>query len=164
MIMKHILYFLIAALPLVAVTACNDDDDDLPDVSFTVDFSGASRVGDTIYVAQGDTLSIDAVRVTNNESSKPAIITYVAYFWDYLRVGATADAADNFAFDIYIDPATPTGRHLLELYAPVYAVDKSPAFALLAYDVKVVASADDIPSGGTSTLTATPRLSTTDRK
>lgn len=162
--MKRILYFLIATLPLVAVTACHDDDDDLPDVSFTVDFSGASRVADTIYVALGDTLSIDAVRVTNNESSKPAIITYVAYYWDYRRVGATADAADDFAFDIYIDSITPLGRHVLELYAPVYAVDKSPAFALLAYDVKVVATADDIPTGGTATLTATPHLTTTDRK
>lgn len=161
--MKRLLYLFIFALPLLGFTSCSDDDDN-PDVNFIIDISGATYVDGTIYVVQGETFNIDAVKVINNEPGKAALLTYVEYFWDYQRLGTTANAADNFAFEIFVSEDTPLGGHLLELYAPVYAVDKSPANALLAYDVEVVASADDLPEGGVTSFTAIPRLKDTDSK
>ena len=48
---------------------------------------------------------------------------------------------------------TALGAHRLQIYAPVFAVDKDLAFALLSYTVNVVESVEDIPAGGATSLT-----------
>ncbi len=40
----------------------------------------------------------------------------------------------------------PVGNHLLQIECPVFAVDYSAAVAVLTYKVKIVESADEIPS------------------
>ncbi|MCM1033180.1 MAG: hypothetical protein NC405_05425 [Odoribacter sp.] len=157
--MKRLFYLFIFALPLIGFTAC-DDDNDLPDVDFIIDISDASYVDGTIYVVAGETFTIDGIKVVNNEKGKEALITYAEYFWDYQRLGVSA--SDPFAFEIYVSPETPLGEHLLEIYSPVYAVDKTPAFAMQAFNVQVVASASDIPAGGVTSFTAEPSLRDTD--
>lgn len=156
--MKKLFYLFLLALPLVGFTSCSDDDD-LPDVDFIVDISGATFADNTIYCVQGETFTIESVDVVNNDKGKNALITYVEYFWDYQRLGVSA--VDPFTFEITVDPETPLGDHRLEIYAPVYAEDKTPAFAVVAYNVVVVESQDDIPAGVTS-FTVNPVLRTTD--
>lgn len=157
--MKRLFYLFIFALPLLGFTSCSDDDD-LPDVDFIVDISGASYVDNTIYCVAGETFTIEGVKVVNNEKGKEALITYAEYFWDYQRLGVSAQ--EPFAFEIYVDPETPIGEHLLEIYTPVYAVDKTPAFAMMTFNVQVVESAADIPAGGVTSFTAEPSLRDTD--
>lgn len=158
--MKRLFYLFIFALPLLAFTSCDDDGNDLPDVNFIVDISGGSYIDGTIYVVRGEQLTIDKIAVVNNEPNKEALITYAEYFWDYRRLGL--NAIDPFGFSIEVTEDTPLGEHLLEIYMPVYAVDKTPAFAMLAYDIQVVETADEIPDGGTTSFTAEPKLRETD--
>lgn len=157
--MKRLFYLFICALPLLGFTACNDDDD-LPDVNFIVDVTNGTFVDNTIYCVAGDTLYIDAVKVVNNEKGKEALITYTEYFWDYVRLGVSV--SEPFGFAIYVPEDASVGEHLLEIYAPVYAVDKTPAFALLSYNVQVVGSKSDIPTSGVESFTTNPALRVTD--
>ena len=147
MIMKKFYYFLLLALPL-AFVAC-DDDDDLPDVDFSIDISGAVNVNNALYVVRGDAFKIDGIQVINNDKDKSAIITSADYFWDYYHIGVNFESP--YGFEIQTTEDTRLGEHLLEIECPVYAVDKSPAYALVAYRVYVVESADDIPSGTQTT-------------
>ena len=57
--MKKVFYLLLF-LPLFMVS-CDDNDDDFPKVKMSVEISGAKVVDRTIYVVQGDTLSIDSI-------------------------------------------------------------------------------------------------------
>ena len=145
---KKILLALAVAVPAVAFTSCNDDDD-LPNVDFNVAVSGGTVVDGTIYTVAGDTLSIDGIKVVNNEN-KNAIITYASYYWDYRFIGT--NPVEPFGYEIYISNETEPGKHLLEIYTPVYAVDKEPAFAVLAYPVVVVENATELPDNGVSTI------------
>ena len=149
---KKILLALAVALPAVAFTSCNDDKD-LPDVNFDVAVSGGTVVDGTIYTVAGDTLTIDGIKVVNNEN-KNAIITYANYYWDYRYIGQ--NPVEPFGFEIYISNETELGEHLLEIYAPVFAVDKEPAFAVLAYPVVVVEDASQLPDNGVATLKTSP--------
>ncbi len=153
--MKRFLYLMIFALPLLAFTSCNDDDD-LPDVDFIVDISGATYVDGTIYCVQGQPFTIDAINVVNNEKGKEALITYAEYFWDYMRLGTSG--TPPFAFEIYVSEEAELGNHLLEIYAPVYAVDKSPAFSMMAFNVVVVATTDELPDNGVTSFTFAPQI------
>ncbi|MDE6301162.1 MAG: hypothetical protein K2M19_05560 [Muribaculaceae bacterium] len=149
---KKFLLALTVALPAVAFTSCSDDDD-LPDVNFDVAVSGGTVVDGTIYTVAGETLKIDGIKVINNEN-KNAIITYANYYWDYRFIGQ--NPVEPYGFEIYISEETEPGEHLLEIYTPVYAVDKEPAFAVLAYPVMVVEDASQLPDNGVSTLKTTP--------
>lgn len=156
--MKKVFFYtlLLAALPLIGFTSCSDDDD-LPDVDFTVEISDAVKIDGTIYVVQGETLTINSIEVKNNESNKSAIITAATYFWDGYRLGTVA--VPPFGFEFVTDESTPLGRHEIAIDCPVYAVDKSPAVASLFYPVEVVADASDIPSGpGETTFVANKRM------
>lgn len=143
--MKRLFKFL-AILPLLAFgfTSCNDDND-LPNVDITLNISGAESVDGTIYLVQGDTLYIDAIDVTNNEPGKAAFISSATYYWDYVNLGTAV--VPPYSFAIATNENTPVGRHLLQVEAPVAAVDKELGIAVLTYVVEVVESADDIPAG-----------------
>lgn len=146
--MKKLYYFLLLALPMLFVASC-DDDNNLPDVDVSVEISGGVRVDGAIYVVAGDTLSIDAIKVTNKEEGKSAIITEAVYSWDYGPVlisvnppyGASFETGENLV-----------GSHLLQIQCPLFAVDKSPAMMYMAYKVVVVKDAQDIPSGPAETV------------
>lgn len=153
---KKFLLALTVAVPALGFTACSDDDD-LPDVDFNVSVSGATVVDGKIYAVAGETLTIDGIKVINNES-KNAIITYANYYWDYRFIGQSV--VEPYGFEIYISNETAPGEHLLEIYTPVYAVDKEPAFAVLAYPVVVVEDESELPDNGVATLSTTPTFTT----
>ncbi|MDE6496694.1 MAG: hypothetical protein K2L30_10710 [Duncaniella sp.] len=158
--MKKFLYLLIALPALLLVSSCSDDDNDLPNVSFQISYSGAVDVDDVLYVVQGDTLAIDAINVTPAEGTKPASLGATTYFWDYAPVASTITVPFSMDFDT---EAVPVGRHLLQIRTSVFQVDKSVAFAEFAYKIMVVESADDIPAGsdvGAGVLTPEAKLRT----
>lgn len=154
---------MLLALPLAfAVTSCSDDDD-LPNVTMSIDISNAQRIDNVIYVVQGDTLDINSINVVNNDSGKAAAITAATYYWDYQRLGVSM--LPPYGFSIVTTaptgdlPGTPLGKHLLEIECPLLAVDKEVATAVMVYTVQVVASAADIPAGpAQNTFTANPAV------
>lgn len=152
--MKKLFFFLLAALPLM-FTACSDDDD-LPDVDFTIAVDGGVYADGAFYVVQGETFTIKSITVTNKESGKSAMITSATYYWDGYYLGASLQSP--YGFEIEITESTPVGHHTLEIVSPLLAEGKSIANALIVYDIQVVATADDIPTGGTATVTATPAV------
>lgn len=158
--MKRLIYLLTFALPLFFLTACDDDGSDLPDVNFVVDVSGAVYSDGQLYVVAGETLTVNSIEVVNNEQGNKAIISYADYYWDYVRIAQSV--VPPFGVEIIINPDTRIGKHVFEIYAPVFANDKSPAFSLLAYTVNVVAAPEDLPSDGVTSFTATPTIKESD--
>ncbi|MDE5556059.1 MAG: hypothetical protein K2J10_12880 [Muribaculaceae bacterium] len=153
--MKKLYYFLLLALPVMMFASC-DDDNSLPSVDVSIQLDGGVSVNDIIYVVQGDTLSVESINVVNKEHGKNAIITSATYSWDYAFVGVSVTPPYGAEF---ITENMPIGQHLLQIECPVYAVDKSPAMMYMAYKVKIVESADDIPSGDQVTqFTTTPGI------
>lgn len=157
--MKKFVYLLLCALPLFAATSC-DDDNDLPDVDINIQISDAVFADGRIYAVAGTDFEIDGISVVNNEHGKSAIIPYANYYFDYQYIGQSV--IEPYGYNIYLSEDIPAGNHLLEITMPVYAVDKSPAFAALAYEVVVVESADDLPQTGTTATISHPSLSDTD--
>ncbi|MDE6310641.1 MAG: hypothetical protein K2L96_02335 [Muribaculaceae bacterium] len=159
--MKKTLLAGLASLALIlGFSSCNDDND-LPDVSLQVEFNDATIVDGTVYVVQGETFEVESVTPVNNESNKAVELGGVTYYWDYQLLGASN--IKPFALEITVTPETKVGRHVLELYCPVYAVDKAPANAMISYPVEVVASADDLPTNGNTSVSTTPQVSKTDK-
>lgn len=144
--MKRLLFALCLMLPLV-FTAC-DDDDDLPNVNFDVEFSNAVQDGGVVYVVRGQTLTIDGITVTNNESGKGAMITAASYFWDSYPLGTSVIAP--YGFNINTTEQTPLGRHDLTIECPLYAEDKASSMVMIMFDVCVVADEADLPDVSTT--------------
>ncbi len=158
--MKRLLSILAIVLPVLAFTACDDDHSDLPDVDFIVDISDAVYHDGQIYVVAGETLKVTSIQVVNNVKGQNALIPYADYYWDYVRIGQSV--VPPYGADIYISPDMKEAKHLLEIYAPVYAEDKSPAFSILQYTVNVVGSDADLPGDGASSFTAHPGIKESD--
>mgnify|MGYP007103219185 CR=1 FL=1 len=155
--MKKLFYLLIlAVLPAALLSSCSDDDD-LPQVDFTLSIEGGSYADGVIYVVQGQNLTIESITVTNMESNKGAMITSASYYWDGYYLGAAIQPP--YGFEIETTDQTPIGRHTLEIVSPLYAVDKELATSVLVYTVQVVASEDEIPNEGTNVFTGTPTVS-----
>ncbi len=144
-----------AALPL-ALASCQDDND-LPDVDFTLAVDGAVNADGMLYVVRGETLAIKSITVTNKESGKAAMISSASYYWDGYYLGVSVQPP--YGFEIETTDGTVPGRHTLEIVSPLFAVDKTLATAVLVYDVKVVPTAEDIPAGGSAIFTVTPSVS-----
>lgn len=154
--MKKIIYLLMLAVLPIALTACHDDDD-LPQVDFTLTIEGGAYSNGTLYVVQGENLTISGITVTNVESGKGAMISSASYYWDGYYLGAAIQPP--YGFEIETTDLTPLGGHTLEIVSPLYAVDKSLATAVLVYTVEVVESAADFPEGSTTAFTGTPTVS-----
>ncbi len=157
---KTLLAGLMTFALILGFSSCKDDND-LPDVSIQVEFKDATIVDGTIYVVQGETFEVESVTPVNNESNKAVELGGVTYYWDYQAVGATN--IKPFSMELTVTPETPVGRHILELFCPVYAVDKAPANAMISYTVEVVASADDLPVSGDTSVSTIPQVSKTDK-
>lgn len=139
--MKRLIYFLLA-LPLLVFTACSNDDE-LPDVSFDITFSGATNVDGVFYIVNGDEFSIDGISVKPN-SGGDAAIGAVTYGWNFMEIGSSITPP----FSMIIDTEDlGVSDNVLQIEASVLQVDKAIAIAYFKYPVKIVASAADIPSG-----------------
>lgn len=141
--MKKFFYLLLLLIPL-GLTSCHDDDDDLPNVKFDVTFEDATVDNGIVYVVQGESFSVEGIKVINNEAGKSALITSATYFWDAFPLGTSV--VDPFGFEIETSPTTPLGDHSLQISCPVFAVDKETATALVSFTVRVVADQADIPT------------------
>lgn len=157
--MKKHLLSLLAALPLVFTFGACSDDNDIPDVDFDFAFENAVVSDGTVYVVQGDEFEITSITVTNNEEGKGCGISSASYYWDYEFIGAAVEPPYGFKF--IVSEETPVGDHSLEVRCPVFAVDKTLANALIAFDVKVVATPEDLPADNAPTMHVDPQISAT---
>ena len=115
--MKKYFYYLLFLLPLTFVAvACDDDDNDIPNVGIQATISGGVFEGDEIYVAQGDELVIDALTLINN-TDKEGALGAVSYYWDHYLIGTNLTQP----FELKLETADqPVGRHLLQAQMPIY--------------------------------------------
>ncbi len=157
--MKRFLYLLLA-LPLMGLMAsCSDDEKDLPDVTFSMDYSGATLVDGVLTIPQGNDLVINALSVTPAEGTKKATLGRVTYFID--------------AFPIYetiVDPYSVTistqnlevGRHVLQIRAGIFQVDKEAAFGVFSYPLEITEPVPDDTPGDNPGGTVTPDVTITE--
>ena len=146
--MKKYFYYLLFLLPLTFVAvACDDDDNDIPNVGIQATISGGVFEGDEIYVAQGDELVIDALTLTNN-TDKEGALGAVSYYWDHYLIGTNLTQP----FELKLETADqPVGRHLLQAQMPIYVVDYPICWGYIQYYVNIVEAPDDLPDSGGET-------------
>ena len=94
--MNKILSMMLFALPLLALTACHDEDD-LPDVDFNFTIENATRADGYLYIVQGETMEITSIEVVNKDSGKPAIITAANFYWDYYYIGSAIEPRRRYS-------------------------------------------------------------------
>lgn len=153
--MKQFIYLLLLLVPTFTLVSCSDDDD-LPNVRFDIAFANAVEHNGNVYVVKGDTAEVKSITVTNNEAGKAAFITDAIYYWDGYYIGSSF--RDPFSFEFATTDKTPVGKHILDITCALFAVDKSPATAVVRYPVYIVASADDIPDQATPTAKVNPSV------
>ncbi len=144
--MKKILFSLLMALPVIFLASC-DNDDDLPDVAFNIEYSGGTISDNQLYVVQGDTLRVDSVWVTPQNNSKNAAILSVNYRLDGWLIASVP--FQPFKCTIPTASLEP-GTYVLGIQAPVIQVDKTPATAFTSRTVTIVTDASQIPATGRS--------------
>lgn len=156
--MKKFLSLLPALLVMFFMSSCSDDDNSrLPDVTISLEYSGASEQNGTIIVEQGQTLSIDGLYVTPAEGSKNATLGMTTYYWDYIPVTSTAIAPFEATFST---EGVELGHHVLQVRTSIYQVDKDMAWGVFSYDVEVVAPSLSNPEPDGGTLTPRTRITT----
>lgn len=152
--MKKVFYLLL--ILSLFIVSCEDHDDDFPRVKISVGISGAKVIDRTIYVVQGDTLSIDSIGIEAVDHNKEVVIAATSYYWDRIYVGTSTLPPFEFSVDTGL---LVTGRHLLQMRSSLLAVDYSPVVATLTYPVKIVEDEADIPSGDVeTTMILTPEI------
>lgn len=161
--MKLFLYLLLA-LPLLGIFAasCSDDDKDLPNVTLSMEYSGATYADGVFTVEQGDTLSIDALKVIPAEGTKEATLGPVTYYLDNLLLGTTP--VEPFAIAIPTDNL-PVGKYVLQASANIFQVGKSVGFGVFAYKINVIENQNtgDDDSGNNSGV-VTPETKITEHE
>lgn len=161
--MKKIIHLLMAALPLLGMTACSDDDKDLPAVDINIEYAGAKKIDGTIYAVAGEPFEITSVSCTPLRQSKKAAITAVTYGLDGWVLGATNLSPFNISIDT--SELTP-GKHVMSMSMIIAEVDCEIATGYMAFDLIVVPTAEDLPdtapdedtSSGTGQFTASPDI------
>lgn len=147
------LFYLLFLLPLAFFASCSDDDD-LPEVDFSITLSNVALENTTFYAIKGDTVKIDNVSV-KSLTDKSATVTNVRYFLNGLPIFGTIE--NPFACEIEAENLSPA-TYTLNVTSTILQVDKSIASGVCNYPLVIVESADDLPAGstiGTQTLTAT---------
>lgn len=139
--MKRVLNLLLA-LPLLAFfTACNDDKD-VPQVSLSIEYTGATSEDGVLYVVQGEPLTITSLVAVPDEGTQAAAVTTATYYWD----GAPFERTVFSPFSVTIDTeGIPVGPHTLGVYADVAQVDKSLGFAVANFPVVIVEKPEEQP-------------------
>lgn len=140
--MKKLLYLLLA-LPMLLVS-CNDEDD-LPQVKMSINYSGAATVDGELYAVQGDTIYVDSITIQPVREGKRASIISVSYYWDGWLMGVVPQPP--FSASIAVT-GNKVGKHILSIQMPIVEDGCAAATAYTSYTVNVVASPEDIPGGG----------------
>lgn len=143
---RRLFYYLLMLLPLgLLATACDGDDDNIPDVGVQATISGGVFDNDEIYVVKGEALNVDALTLVNR-SGKEGTLGAVTYYWDHYLIGTSIAVP----YGLTIDTADqPVGRHLLQAQMPIYVVDHPICYGYIQYYVNIVESASDLPGGST---------------
>ncbi len=152
--MKKLLFTLLMALPVLFLASCHDDDD-LPDVSLNIAYSGGTIVDNELYVVAGDTLVIDSLWVTPKDATKNAAVLAVSYRLQ----GWPIENVSFIPFRCVVPtPSLEPGSYQLGIYASIIQVDKTPASAYAQRTINIVENASDIPATGTYTETVRPDI------
>ncbi len=159
--MKRFLYLLLALPLMVLVASCSDDDKDLPQVTFSMDYSGATLTDGVLSIPQGHDLVINSLKVTPVEGTKKATLGRVTYFLDGFPI-----------YETIVDPYTVTistanlevGKHLLQIRAGIFQVDKEAAFGVFSYTLDVTEPVPDDTPGDTPGGTDTPDVTITENE
>lgn len=159
--MKKFFIALACILPVLGLSSCSDDDKDLPDVDFDLVFSGGESYENQLYVVADSTFSIDQLNIINNDKGKTAVIPYADYYINGVFIGRSVVAPFGIAISTE-QLEMPAGQYTLHIGCPVYAEDKSVAFASLSYTLNVVPTAEDMPQAGAATDHVTPRMQSND--
>ena len=139
--MKKIIYCLLM-LPLLALCAsCDDDDNKVPDVGIQATFSGATIEDGIIYVVQGEELKVNQLTLVNN-SGKDGGMGVVTYYINGALIGQSYTRPYEFEIPTNLTP----GDYLLEISTPIYVVDYPICYGFFSYKMRVVESAEDLPS------------------
>lgn len=156
------LFYLLFALPLLLLS-CSDDNN-LPEFDVRVTFSEGTHVENgVITVPQGEQFTIESI-VPVNSNAKDIAFGAVTYQLDYGLNYTTVLAPYAMTFDT---SNLPVGRHLLRIFFPVYAVDYSPAQALIDYTLVITEPVENPDEGGDeggeteggeTTFTVTPNI------
>lgn len=154
--MKKLFYLLLLPLLAVMVTACDDDDKDLPNVTLSIEYSGATEQDGVLTVEQGQILNIDALVVTPAEGTKQATLGQTIYYIDGIPFYSTVVVP--FATEINTT-GMEIGMHTLGVRSTVYQVDKEIGFALAEFKFQVIEpTGSDAPEDGSGTITPEVRV------
>lgn len=145
--MKKMMYLLLA-LPMLMLAACDDDDNKVAQVTFSMDYSGATEVDGVYYVVEGTPFVIDGVSVTPVRQGVKAIVTQVSYGVDGTFLGTSL--AEPFGATIPTE-GMALGRHTLTMQMPVMEEGCAPSNAFVKVPFEVVAADSDIPGDATQT-------------
>lgn len=158
--MKKFLYLLLLPLMALAVTSCDNDDKDLPNIKLSIEYSGATEADGDLFVEQGQTFNVDALIVTPTEGTKKATLGQTIYYLDGVPFYSTV--VDPFAVEINTT-GLDLGEHTLGVRTTVYQVDKEIGFALATFKFMVTqpTSGDDNSSDEGSGI-LTPQVRVTD--
>lgn len=141
--MKKFLYTLLLLAAPVLMASCSNDDE-LPQVDMSIDYSGATETEGVLYIVSGDKLSIDAINVTPLKGYGKATIGATAYYWNYQYIGTSIEEPFGIAIDT---EDMPVGDYVLQINSTVYQVDRSVGMAYFTIPVKIVDQPDDVPGG-----------------
>lgn len=144
--MKKLLYLLLV-LPFAMLMASCSDDDNLPDVQITMNFSNAAVDDGVLYVAKNDTLKLNSIVTKAMDANQSATLANVRYFWNYIP--APSLTWSNFPLEIDIDamPLTESGMNYLGMQATLLETDKSMAYTNIQVPIKVVETVEEFPAG-----------------
>lgn len=145
--MKKFLLALLALPLLATLTACHDDDE-LPDVNIDVTYLNGVVVNGEVYVVQGEEFGIASIVTTAVREGSTATNGAVSYWINNIPVGTTA--IQPFAITLSAEWTAEPGSFYIQYVMPIYEEGCSLATAYSSVKVNVVASADDIPSGGST--------------
>lgn len=158
--MKKI-FSLLLAVPMLAMLASCDDDNanDLPDVSVSIEYSGASMEDGVLTIEQGQTLTIDALKVTPAEGTKEAVLGNVVYYLDGFPIFATGIAPHGCSIST---ENLSEGEHTLSVHAQIFQLDRPMGYGLFRYTMNVVAPSGDSGTNTPGSGSDTPATTITD--
>lgn len=105
------LIVMLLALPFI-FSACSNDDDNAPVARIAIEERGGVQSDGSLYIANGDSICIDRIKVVPEESVPAAVITLCDYYWDGYFVGPAFSPDFSRKFYVYNQPA---GRHYLTI-------------------------------------------------
>jgi hypothetical protein len=122
---------------LCATGSCSNDDDDLPQVDVKVVMSGCEQNADDnrLYITQGKSLTVDSVIITptNGKETAMGLTTFLLNGIPQFQTAVAPYRSVISTSDL------PEGDYLFQIKSAVYQVDKSAAFMMITYHMRVTA-------------------------